>query len=256
MAQGSEITLQDIEEMHQKIQEISYYEVLGLRQDSFDASQVSSRYRALAKTWHVDRLAKLNLSPEQKNKAQEIFSFITQAQRTLSNDQQREDYNLELEGGGESLDVAALIEADSLFLRGKNTLAQGGYKGALDMFKEAYDLNPDNTSILVYMRYAEYMLLPKNKNGLPINTIRAEELYKEMDEMHAQFEDADWFKVILGVLAEGAKHDRKAIYLYREALLINPSNREAQRQKRLFEMRKDKEQNQSLMDKIKGFFGR
>ena len=38
--------------------------------------------------------------------------------------------------------------------------------------------------------------------------------------------------------------------------MINPNNREAQRQKRLFEMRKDKEENSGLLDKIKSFFNR
>lgn len=257
MAQGSEITLQHIEEMYQKIQDANHYDLLGVPREGFDPARVGGQYRMLAKTWHVDRLAKLNLSPQDKAKVQEIFSAITQAHRTLSSDEKRQEYDMQLDGGGESVDVAALLEADSLFLRGRNTLGQGGgYKGAHDMFLEASKLNPEDRNIRIYLLYTEFMLMPKSKSGEPLNRSRGKEIYETLDGMHEDFENTDWFKVLLGTIAEGMGQDRKAIYLYREALMINPNNREAQRQKRLFEMRKDKEENSGLLDKIKSFFNR
>jgi curved DNA-binding protein CbpA len=255
MSKGSETTLQEIAQMHEMIQEANHYEVLGLDRMEFDASKLGALYRGLAKKWHMDRLNALELSDEDKLKAQQIFSAITQAHRTLSSEEKRLEYDEEIDAG-EGMDVTALLEADSIFLRGKNTLAQGSYSGAYDMFNEAHSLNPEDRHIIIHQLYTEFMLLPKKSGGTPINMKRAEDIYNALDEFHEAMEDEDWFKVFLGGVAEGVGKDRRAIYLYREALMINPSNREAQRQKRIFEMRKEKQANPSFMDRLKGLFGK
>ena len=63
----------------------NYYEILGVGVDA-DLAQIKSAYRKLARKYHPD----INKAPE----AVDIFKEITQAYETLSNDKDRENYNI------------------------------------------------------------------------------------------------------------------------------------------------------------------
>ena len=248
-------TIEQIARMHERVKTENYYQLLGVERARFDPAQVGSAYRTLAKTWHIDRLNHDGLSAEDLERVQQIFNALTQARQVLSSREKRLEYDENLDAG-EGVEVSALLEADSIFLRGKNTMARGGYSGALDMFKEAMALNPDEPNIRVHALYAEYMLLPKSAQGKPKSVRRAQEIHKEIDAYHDDFEDEDWYKVFLGTVCEGVGKERRALYLYREALMINPSNRDAKRQKRMFEMRQERHTESGFVSKIKSFFKR
>ncbi len=245
----------EIEQMYAKIQEANYYEILGMKRDAFDSSEVGGKFRQLAKKWHVDRFSGQELG-EDRQKVQQIFAAINEAHRTLSHDQKREEYDAELDAG-DAADVVTILESENMFLRGKNILSSGGYKGAHDIFKQAHELNPEDSKIYIYMLYTEYLMSPKGKDGKPLKITRANEIYDELLEFEKEeYEDADWLLVFIGIVALGLGKERKARRLFREALMINSKNRDAKRQMRLLDMRREREDNkgffEKLLDKFRG----
>lgn len=246
----------EIEQMASLIETGTHYEILGLDRENFDSKQVGAAFRALAKKWHVDRFSGLDLGAD-KQKVQKIFAAINSAQRVLANPTSRASYDEELDAG-DATDVANLLSADTLFLRGKSTLERGGYKGAFDMFKKANELNPDDPAIHHYLLYTEYLLIPKDKEGMPLKKTRAAEILGIFEEAFRleENEENDMLMVFLGVSYLGAGKNNKAKRMFRDALRVNPKNRDAQRQKRLIDMRIEREENKGFLGKLMGMFNK
>jgi curved DNA-binding protein CbpA len=239
-----------IRQMHATLDEATFYELLEVSTDA-DTKAINSAFRKKAKEWHVDRYSKYDLG-EEKEKLQAIFSKLNEAQRTLTNDASRREYDDVLENGeDDGTDVVAILEAEQLFLRGKNILSRGSYKGAHEMFRDAAELNPDDIDINCHFLYTEYLLIGKDDSGAPLDRARAEEIYKELDDVNEEVKnrESDWLLVFLGVIELGLGKTNRARANFSEALMLNPRNQEAQRHKRLIEMRKDKSDE-------KGFFGK
>lgn len=248
MARDEEEVRREITLMHASLDGATHYELLGIERESFEKSKLGGIFRNLAKQWHIDRFSTMDLG-EDREKVQQIFAAINTAHRTLSDDAAREEYDLGLEGdAGE--DLAALLNSENLFLKGKNILRQGAYKGAYDHFKDAYELNEMDNSILAHMLYTEYLMLPKSAQGKPLVPKRAEEIDAELSKLDEQFENDDWFRVFLGTVALGLGREKRAKYLFQEALLLNPGNMDAKRQQRLIEMRAEREANKGFFAKL------
>lgn len=254
MTQELKHVKQEIELMYQLIQNnASHYEILGVERD-IETSKVTAQFRKLAKKWHIDRFSKFDLGKD-RERVQLIFAQINNAQRILSNNDLRSEYDQELDAV-DSGNVEDMINADSLFLRGKNTLNRGGYKGAHDMFKEAHALNPNDIDIQAYMHYTQALMLNRNESGRFNNTQEAESLYNVLKEIEdSREEEFDWLLTQLGELSKGLGKEKEAISRFRRALLINENNHNAKRQLRILEMRREKEANKGffskLMDKFK-----
>ena len=240
--------LDKIRQMHATLDEATLYELLEIPTDA-DTKAINSAFRKKAKEWHVDRYSKYELGDE-KEKLQAIFSKLNEAQRTLTNPQSRSAYDDVLNNGeDEGTDVVSILEAENLFLRGKNTLSRGGYKGAHEMFRDAYELSPDDIDIKCHFIYTEYLLIGKDDSGAPLDMARAQELFKELDDINEEVKkrESDWLHVFLGVILLGIGRTKRAKTHFSEALMLNPRNQEAQRHKRLLEMREEKSES-------KGFF--
>lgn len=254
MARDVEEVRREINEMYAKLEDATHYELLGVEREAFDKSALGGIFRQLAKKWHVDRFSAFDLGDD-REKVQQIFSAINNAHRTLSNDDARTEYDMELDGE-DAADIAALLSSESIFLKGKNFLKQGAYKGAYDQFIEAAELNPEDKSLHIHKLYAEYLLIPKTKEGAPMNIKRAEEIAEEFKSFEDDFENDDSYKVFYGTVMLGLGKERRAKYYFQEALLLNPNNMEAKRQQRLIDMRAEREANKGffakLMDKFKG----
>lgn len=241
-------------EMFERIELESFYELLEVEQDA-SKKDISSAYRKLARQWHVDRYNKFDLGDD-KQKLQSIFAALNNAQRTLTDEAKRAEYDGSL--GSESLnadDVVNIFNADKLFLRGKTFLKQGSSKGAHEQFSDAHKLNPDDQDIYIYLLYSEYLQIPKTSEGLLRSKTRAQEIHDELDVIIQSREDLDWLMVFLGVVKQGLGQENNAYNLFRDALILNPKNADAKRQVRMIKLRHERKQvDQGLWGKIKGMF--
>ncbi len=245
MAEDTEAVRRKIVTMHEKLGELTHYEILGVKanldQTLLDA-EVAKRFRELAKEWHVDRFSGYDIGAD-KQKVQEIFARINTAKQVLGDPDKRAMYDMEL--AGENVDIGSILTAESAFRRGQTMLDSGSYKGAHEQFKIACEENPDDQEYFAHFLYTEFLLLPKKKDGSPEDRSRGKEIYDELDKLVAQLPDRDWLLCFLGVVAKSLGKHREAYALFMEALQHNPKNVIAKRQERLMKMRREQK---------KGFF--
>lgn len=244
MAKDFQEVRREILEMYKRVQESNYYEILGVDEDA-DIAMVSSRFRDLARKWHVDRFSQYDLGAE-KQKVQEIFQAINSAHKTLTNEEKRAEYDMEISDGPS---INEILEAESHFRRGKSMLNSGSYKGAHEAFKTANEMKDDEPEYRAYMLYTEYLLIPKNDDGEARQRARAKEIFRALDEISMELQEKDWLLTFMGSVSVGLGNRRQAEGLFQEALMANSRNTNAKRQLRLLRSRRRKKEK-------KGFFAR
>lgn len=79
----------EIEDLYSKYQDLDYYGILGVSHSS-TAEEIKRAYYNAAKKYHPDK--HLHLQTDAKTKLTEIFTYITNAYLTLTNEQRRKDY--------------------------------------------------------------------------------------------------------------------------------------------------------------------
>lgn len=237
-----------IDAKYREIQNANFYEILGVDEEA-DRSEISNRFRKLAKKWHADRFSNHDLGDEHREKLQEIFAEVNNAHRTLTDSEDRDRYDARLQT--DPSEISSVIDAESAFRRGRNLLDAGRNEGAHEQFKLAVDRSPEEEpEYRANLLYTEYLLIDKNDDGEPLDRERARSIYEELDAIESQFKNAkDWIHAYLGVVALGLGRRGEARELFREALSINSGNRLAQRQLRLIKMRSDK-QNEGFFSKL------
>lgn len=232
--------------MHRRVHEENYYELLGVAPEA-DAALVGAKFRELARTWHVDRFSNYDLGPD-KSKVQEIFSVLNTAHRTLSHPDKRTEYDMSLHDGP---DIADLLEAETHFRTGKNRLATGSYKGAMEAFQQAVALlDEEEPEYQAHLLYTEYLLIDKDEDGLVKNRQRAQTIFKQLDELNLILQEKHWLLTFMGTVSMGLDQTRQAEGLFQEALMANSQDHDAKRMLRLLRSRRKKRR------KKKGFFAK
>lgn len=239
----------EIDAMYALIKEGNYYDILGVKQDA-DTPAIGLAYRQLTKKWHVDRFNTVDLGDD-RAKIQEIFAAINDANRVLSNKDKRQEYDEENEEGP---DIGAILEAESVYRRGKNMMNTGAHKGAYEAFKRAHELAPDEVEYRANLIYCEFLLTEKNDKGEVTNKKRASEIFAELDVINEKLKGKDWLLGFMGTVAMGLGQEKKAESLLREASYANPNNLDVKRQLRLIDMRKNKKE--TFMDKLNKMFSK
>ncbi len=249
MSDNIEEVRRKIDEMHARIGEDTYYELLELEpEEKPDSKTVMKQFRVKAKDWHADRYSGFDLSPQYKQKLQEIFAALNTAQQTLSDVDKRADYDFKLQAGDQNIEN--IIDAEGAFRRGKNMLQTGSHKGAHEQFKRAHELHPEEEEYRVHLLYTEYLQIPKNDDGKPLKRTRAKEIFDEIDAVSEQKPDNDDILTFLGVVAMGLGQLQRAKVLFTEARRHNRQNVVAQRQLRLINMREERESKKGFLDKL------
>jgi tetratricopeptide (TPR) repeat protein len=248
MAENLDEIRNKINQMHAKLKESTYYELLEVHPDRLDEKTVLQQFRLKARDWHADRFSAVELDAGLRRKVQEIFAALNTAQQTLSNADKRADYDFKLQAGDQNIEN--IIDAEGAFRRGKNMLQTGSYKGAHEQFKRAVELHPDETEYKAHYLYTEYLQIPKNDAGVTQNRPRTNEIRKALDEISAAKPEDDAVLTFLGVVCLGLEQQSKAKNLFNEALQHNPRNVEAKRQVRLIAMREERGKKEGFLDKF------
>ncbi|KAH9597811.1 DnaJ domain [Trypanosoma melophagium] len=84
--------LRKVEKLKRSAGRKDYYKTLGVKKTA-DAAEIRRAYRQLAKTLHPDKLRSQNLSPKERQKADERFRNINEAKEILLDDEKRARYD-------------------------------------------------------------------------------------------------------------------------------------------------------------------
>lgn len=96
--------LREVEELYQRVDTMTHYEVLGLN-NTASPSEIKRVYYSLVKRFHPDRYYRIG-HDELKEKLSKIFTRINQAYTILSDFTKRHEYDTTLKEGSQSTDLA------------------------------------------------------------------------------------------------------------------------------------------------------
>jgi len=182
----------------------NYYAILGVPQNATSA-EIKRVYLALAQKYHPDRFA----DEREKQEANEIFSRVTAAHRTLSDEKLRTKYDQSLAKYTTDADEAKEIQAKNLFNRAIEHINNGEHWPALNLLRTAYtyDRRP---MYLSYLGLVQVYTKRNQSDGFKkLEHAIKTELFNPV--MHCN----------LGLALESAGRTKEALRAYQQALTWN-----------------------------------
>ncbi|MFH0899174.1 MAG: DnaJ domain-containing protein [Pseudomonadota bacterium] len=245
------------EEIRIKLEQVKaradHFAFLGLDRKA-GAPQVKAAYFQLAKLYHPDRLALLKLE-EMRPQVERIFAALSEAFSVLSDDRKRKEYLAVLDRGGEAASkqqndeqatkAAKLIAAEEHFRKGEMALRRQHFPLAVEEFKQAFVLNPDEAEHHAYYAWALYCAAPDKKRAIP-------EVRKLLQKAVSLDEKCAKGHFYLGCIYNQNDEPDRAYSCFQKALHINPGDVDSAREIRVMDMRRQKtEKKGSILDRLR-----
>ena len=210
----------------------NHFERLGLT-DQADAGAVKIAYFKLAKLYHPDTLPP-GAPPELEKLKAEIFGYIGDAYRTLTDDKSRKDYIEQLKAGDsgqEEVDVVAILQSEERFKKGIVFMKSRKYAEAVSIFDEAIKLNADEPEFHAWRGYARFCAATDKR------AIQAE-AFREIQGALKKNERCAPAHYFLGVIAKTLGDLSGAQKHFKRTVEIQPDHIDAQREIRMAAQKK------------------
>jgi tetratricopeptide (TPR) repeat protein len=208
------------------------FERLGLSQQA-DAGAVKLAYFKMAKLYHPDTLQP-GAPPELEKLKAEIFGYIGDAYRTLTDDKSRNNYLEQLKSGDtgkEEVDVVAILQAEERFKRGTVFMKARKYAEAVKIFEEALELNAEEAEFHAWRAYARFCAAPDKKAFQP-------EAFKELQFALKKNERCVPAHYFLGVMAKTLGDNAGAQKHFKKTVELQPDHIDALREIRIATQKK------------------
>ncbi|HPS92920.1 MAG TPA: DnaJ domain-containing protein [Deltaproteobacteria bacterium] len=216
-----------IETLRQKLKDIKDkdpFEVLGVDRQISEGG-LKRAYIKTVKANHPDTYAYAD-DPEVKRLANEVFTEIQKAYTHIN--KIREGKPIEEPKG-----IDESLQAEILFSKATEFLKSRDYQNALDHFKLAATLMPEERIFKESYVKTLYLRFQNTGSGNPL------EIKSAIREGLQRFPNSDTLYVIYGWLLK-KEGSRKALDAFQRALDINRDNIDAQRELRLYQMRENR----------------
>ncbi len=211
----------------------NYFEMLGLDIDA-TPDQASAAYLQLAKAWHPDRLP--GALADVKDACARVFSHLSEANQTLTDPEKRGRYMQLLKEGGATPEsqakIAAVIGAATDFQKAEIFLRRSDLAQAEAHCRKAVEADPEQAEYHAMLAWLEAQK-PNMQSGSASEGL-IDRLTKAL-EKNPRCERAYFYR---GMLHKKLNHEVEAVRDFKRASALNPRNIDAQREVRIFEMRK------------------
>lgn len=187
-----------------------YYSILGITKNA-TAGEIKRVYLGLVQKYHPDRFAE----GKEKEEAHQVFSRITAAYRTLSDEKLRAKYDESLTKRTTDADEAREIQARNLFNRALEHLNKGEPWPALNLLRTAYshDMRP------LYLSYLGLAQVYTKRNQADGFKKLQHALKKELFNPTMHYN--------LGLAQEFAGNKEEALRSYKQTITWDPKHKRA-----------------------------
>jgi curved DNA-binding protein CbpA len=227
----------------------SYYEVLGVPTDAPPAA-IQSAFFQLAKSWHPDRLP-ADLA-DVRELATRVFARMSEAHQVLSDAERRREYDAKSAGGDDAAEqeqVQRVLRAHTAYQKALVLMKRNALDAAETEARRAAEDDPDQADYVGLVAWLESL-----KPGAKLEPLIGElDRAVKMEENNLRVR---WFR---GQLMKRLGRDNRALTDFRFIFERDPKHVDAQREIRLFDMRRSgqsKSDPPPANDKPGGVFGR
>lgn len=207
----------------------SYYDVLGVSQTA-PAAEIAAAYFGLAKRWHPDRLG-----PELadvRDLAERVFARMSEAHQVISDPERRAQYDELMKTGDgdaeEQEQVQRMLRAATNFQKAQVLLRRNNVAAAEEAARAALADAPEEADHIALVAWLEAQKPGAQLEAAFATLDRASRL--EPSNLRVR-----WFR---GQLLKRLGRERQAVEDFRFIISKEPRNVDAQREIRLFEMRR------------------
>ncbi|MEP7049413.1 MAG: DnaJ domain-containing protein [Pseudomonadota bacterium] len=206
-----------------------YYELLGVAPDAVP-SVIQASFFQLAKKWHPDRLGP-DLA-DVRELATKVFARMSEAHQILSDPTRRKEYDeLRKDGAGgaeEQEQVQRVIRAATAFQKAEVLMRRNNAAAALHEARKALELDPSQADYIALLAWIEATQLNANLVDILARIEKAQRLEPNNTRIR-------WYR---GSLLKRMGKSGKAIGDFRFIVENDPRHVDAQREIRLYDMRK------------------
>ncbi|HYO66012.1 MAG TPA: DUF4388 domain-containing protein [Archangium sp.] len=216
-----------LRELAAKMKEQNHFERLNLGADT-NGPAVKLAYFKLAKQYHPDTLPP-GAPPELEKLKADIFGYIGDAYRALSDDKSRAAYIEELKTGGSKpaqVDVEAILKSEELFRKAGLYIKARKFADAAKLLDEAIQLNPEEPEFYAWRGYARFFTFEDKKAGYT-------EAYKDIQQCLKQNDKVASGHYFLGVIARLCGDNHGALKHFQKTVEVQPNHIDAQREIRM-----------------------
>lgn len=210
---------------------LDHYGFLGVARDA-PQDVVRKAYFEQAKLWHSDRFANLTLDAETRRRGEELFRRAEEANRILSNAEDRKTYDwiLARQALGLPTDPNVVLEAEGLFHKAEGLVRRGQAAAAEPLLRKAVEMNKGEAEFWAFLGFAIF-----SAKGAP----GAEEALGCINKSLAMSATLDAAHEFLGRIAHIQGDIDAARQHFRTCIELNPKNRDAEREMRLLSLREE-----------------
>jgi CheY-like chemotaxis protein/tetratricopeptide (TPR) repeat protein len=212
-----------------------FFDVLGVAREATDAD-VRRSYVDLAKRTHPDRFS--GRGEAIRRLAEEVFGLVSQAHQALEDAAGRERYRAELVQGARldaELDEGRrALGAEQLFQHGVTALRAKSFGEALQAFRKAVEVFPEEGEYLAFLGWCRYL-------GAPDDGSAVQEAVRVLRRAAKLAPDSEKPYLFLGQLYKGIGHAELAERMFVRAVQQNSDCVEALRELRLINLRREKQ---------------
>jgi CheY-like chemotaxis protein/curved DNA-binding protein CbpA len=219
----------------------NHFEVLGVGRDAA-AEEIRQAFLQLAKRYHPDRY--VAEGDAARDLAADVFARISRAHEVLSDTKARAEYESALKWGqdepADGAQVNQIVSAEAQFQKGEAHFKKREYSQALEQFRWAIELNPNEGDFHAYYGWVYFLV----NRGDEKAAAKAEE---HLDKARALSPNSANAHYLMGLFRKTCEDPRGAEKMFRKALELSPSHVEAGREIRLLNMRKDSDKRRGLL---------
>jgi len=206
-----------------------YYELLGVAADAIP-SVIQAAFFQLAKKWHPDRLGP-DLA-DVRDLATKVFARMSEAHQILSDQSRRKEYDeLRKEGAGgaeEQEQVQRVVRAATAFQKAEVLMKRNNLAAALEEARKAVELDPSQADYIALLAWVESTQLNANLEDILARIEKAQRLEPNNTRIR-------WYR---GSILKRLGKNSRAVGDFRFIVENDPRHLDAQREIRLYEMRK------------------
>ena len=214
------------------------FDLLGVPPTS-DRSQIRAAWHVLSRRFHPDGLPHQGLG-HLRERSQAVFAGLSEAYQRLSDPEQREQIAALLRGapvaarpgaGPAGPTAQAVLESEMIVREGDKLLRAGSFDRALERYRKAATLTPDELEVRAAIAWCEFQLAPDRATARDATRAALfDVLARQPRCVRAHYD--------LGLLALGTGDFDQAQTHFAQVLELDPDNLDAKRQVHALQLRR------------------
>ncbi len=148
----SNLFIKKLHELYEKIDTMTYYDLLDVKQDA-SYPEIKKSYLRKVKEFHSDRHTEIE-DASLREKLSRVLAMLNEAYNTLKDQRRRETYNRLFIKGTRNTTIPQDINAKEYFIRGIEDYRRGNFWNAADLFQGATRLEPKKAKYWAHLSMA------------------------------------------------------------------------------------------------------